>query len=187
MVGVKYRQQQEMEGELTSHSCLMLMAWVLILAGWMCAVCVNLCCAMFSHSHVQLFASPQSVAHQASVSMEFSRQEYQSGLTFLPPGDLPDPGIEPMSRVSPALAGGFFTIVPPGKPLCLFLPCEQVHQYNFSRFCIYMHQYRMFIFLFLTYFILSSSTSVQLIQNCSCFQLSNSPSQFMGSQRIGHD
>ena len=47
------------------------------------------------------------------MSMEFSRQEYWSGLPFPPPGDLPDPGIEPMS---PALAGGFFTTEPPEKP-----------------------------------------------------------------------
>ena len=41
--------------------------------------------------------------------MEFSRQEYRSELQFSPPGDLPDPGIEPSSSVSPALAGDFFT------------------------------------------------------------------------------
>ena len=41
--------------------------------------------------------------------MEFSRQEYWSGLPFPPPGDFPDPGINPMSLMSPALAGGFFT------------------------------------------------------------------------------
>ena len=44
---------------------------------------------------------------------EFSRQKDWSGLPFLTPGDLPDPGIEPMSLVSPALAGGFFTTMPP--------------------------------------------------------------------------
>ena len=48
--------------------------------------------------------------------MAFFRQEYWSGLPFAPPGDPPNPGIEPMSLVSPALAGGFFTNVPPGKP-----------------------------------------------------------------------
>ena len=47
--------------------------------------------------------------------MEFSRQEYWSGLPFPTLGDLPDPGIEPRSLVSPALAGRFFTTVPPGK------------------------------------------------------------------------
>ena len=49
--------------------------------------------------------------------MEFSRQEYWSGLPFPIPGDLPDPEIEPTSLESPALAGGFFSTVPPGKPL----------------------------------------------------------------------
>jgi len=44
--------------------------------------------------------------------MGFSRQEYWNGLPFLTPGDLPDPGIEPTSLVSPPLAGGFFTNVP---------------------------------------------------------------------------
>ena len=47
--------------------------------------------------------------------MEFSRREYWSGLPFPTPGDLPDPGIEPVSLVSPALAGGFFTSEPLGK------------------------------------------------------------------------
>ena len=57
--------------------------------------------------------------HQAPLPMEFSRQEYSSGLTFPPPGDLLDPGIKPVSLVSPALAGGFFTTEPPGKRLAL--------------------------------------------------------------------
>ena len=52
--------------------------------------------------------------HQAPLSMEFTRQEYKSGLPFPSPGDLPDPGIKP---VSPALAGRLFTTEPPGKPL----------------------------------------------------------------------
>ena len=62
------------------------------------------------------FATPRTVAHQAPLSKEFSRQEYWSGFPFPPPGNLPDPGIEPTSLVSPALAGGFFTIMPHGKP-----------------------------------------------------------------------
>ena len=56
---------------------------------------------------------PWTVDHQAPLSMDFSRQEYWSGLPFLPPGHLPYPGIEP---ASPALAGRFFTTQPPGKP-----------------------------------------------------------------------
>ena len=52
------------------------------------------------------------------LSMEFSRQEYRSGLPFPSPGDLSNPGIEPESPVSPALAGGFFITEPPGKDKC---------------------------------------------------------------------
>ena len=59
------------------------------------------------------FATPRTVARQDPLSMGFSRQEYWSGLSFPPPGDLPDPGIKP---TSPALAGGFFITEPPGKP-----------------------------------------------------------------------
>ena len=57
-------------------------------------------------SHVQIFATPWTVAHQAPLFMGFSRQEYWSGLPFPSAGDLPNPGIEPES---PALADGFFT------------------------------------------------------------------------------
>ena len=52
------------------------------------------------------------IAHQASLSMGFPRQEYWSRLPFPSPGDLPDLGIEPES---PSLAGGFFATEPPGK------------------------------------------------------------------------
>ena len=54
-------------------------------------------------------ATPWSVACQTPVSMEFSKQEYWSGLPFPSPGDLPDPGTKPESLKSPALAGRFFT------------------------------------------------------------------------------
>ena len=64
---------------------------------------------------VQLFAIPWTVTHQAPMSMGFSRQEYWSGLPFPTLWDLPDPGIEPAPLASPALTGGFFTAVPPGK------------------------------------------------------------------------
>ena len=57
----------------------------------------------------QLFAIPWTVAPQAPLSMGFSRQENRSGLPCLPPGDLPDTGIKPVSLKSPALAGGFLT------------------------------------------------------------------------------
>ena len=69
-----------------------------------------------SLSHVQLFVTPWTAAHQAPVSMEFSRQEYWSGFSVPTPGNLPDPGIESKSLESFALAGGFFTTAPCGKP-----------------------------------------------------------------------
>ena len=81
----------------------------------LCAcVCVCVCvhARAQSLSCAQLFATPWTVAHQAPLSMGFSRQEYWSGLPFLPPGDLPHPGIKP---ASPALADGFFTTEPPRK------------------------------------------------------------------------
>ena len=64
-------------------------------------------------SVVSNFVTPWTVAHQAPPSMGFSRQEYWSGLPCPPSGDLPNPGVKP---VSPALAGGFFTTEEPGKP-----------------------------------------------------------------------
>ena len=67
-------------------------------------------------SHVQLFAAPWTVVHQPPLSIEFSRQEYWSGLPFPPPVDLPNLGIKPVSPVSPVLASKFFTTEPPGKP-----------------------------------------------------------------------
>ena len=55
-------------------------------------------------SHVQLLVTPWTVAHQAPLPLEFSRQEYWIELLFLPPGDLPESGIEPGSPESPTLA-----------------------------------------------------------------------------------
>ena len=60
-------------------------------------------------SRVRLSASLWTVAYQAPLSMGFYRQEYWSGLSHPSPGDPPDPGIEPTSLMSPALAGAFFT------------------------------------------------------------------------------
>ena len=70
-------------------------------------------CSLFSRSvATDSFVTPWTVAHQAPLSMGFPSQEYW----HIPsPGDLPNPGIEP---TSPVLAGGFFSIEPPGKPSC---------------------------------------------------------------------
>ena len=65
---------------------------------------------MLSHlSCVRLCVMVWTVAHQAPLSVGFSRQECWSGLLCPPPGDLPEQGIEPVSLKSPAMAGGFFT------------------------------------------------------------------------------
>ena len=64
-------------------------------------------CMRSNFSLVQLFATLWTVAHPAPQSMGFSSQEYWSGLPCPPPGDLPDPRIEPL--MSPEVAGGFFT------------------------------------------------------------------------------
>ena len=77
-------------------------------AGGIC-----MCACMLSHfSHVQLFVTPWTTAHESPLSMGFSRQEYWSGWLCPPPGDLPDPKMEPKSFMSPALAGSFFTTSP---------------------------------------------------------------------------
>ena len=73
-----------------------------------------------THSCLTLCKPMESVAHQAPLSMGFSKQlsgEYRNGLPFPPPGDLPDPRIKPMSPASPPLEGEFFTSEPPGKPI----------------------------------------------------------------------
>ena len=76
----------------------------------------EICCCCHSFSHEvwsDSFMAPWTVAFQDPLFMEFSRQEHWSELPFPSPGDLPDPGVEPMP---PALAGGFFIIEPPEKP-----------------------------------------------------------------------
>ena len=80
-------------------------------------------------SHVRLFVTLWTVASQAPLSVEFSRQEPWSRLPFPAPGDLPNPGIEPESLASPALAGGFFTAESSGKPSCTLA------MYNTSNSC----------------------------------------------------
>ena len=73
---------------------------------------------LFSHEVMSdSFVTPRTEACPTPLSMGFPRQEYLSGLPFPSPRDLPYPGIEPISLVSPALAGGFFTTKPPKKPI----------------------------------------------------------------------
>ena len=96
---------------------------------------------MCTLSHSVVFGSfeiPWAVAHQAPLFIGFSRQEYWSGLPIPSPGNLPDPGIKPESSVAPALAGGFFTTEPPGKPfgMCVqsLMPLSpQVDVYRYAQ------------------------------------------------------
>ena len=76
------------------------------LHSWKTCVCAQ------SLTCVQLFVAPLTADHRPTVgscAWGFSKQEYQNGLPCPPPADLPNPGIEPKSLLSPALAGGFFT------------------------------------------------------------------------------
>ena len=84
---------------------------LLLTFSWSVCVCVCVCQLL---SHVQLFVTPGTVVCQAPLSMEFSGQEYYSGLPCPSAGDLPDPRIEPRS---PALQADSLLSEPPGKPL----------------------------------------------------------------------
>ena len=119
-------------------------------------------------SPVRLLAAPWTVACQAPLSMEFSRQEYHHGLPFSSLGDLPNPGIEP---ASPALAGGFFTTEPPGKPppcLTTFYSSVSIqvkafltHKSRFSFFVLYAYRTRCPASKYLHYY-------GDLISSCVC-------------------
>ena len=91
---------------------------------------------MLSHfSRVRIFATLRTVAHQAHLSMGFSRQEYWSGLPCPPPGGLSDTGIEPVSLMSPALAGRFFTTRATGKLRAACEPLVNISCHHSPRSC----------------------------------------------------
>ena len=79
-------------------------------------------CSVLSDS-----ATTWTVAHQAPLSMELSKQEYWSGLPFPSPGDLPHPGIKPVSPVSPALQADFSPTEPPRKLYVYFMNTYVYH------------------------------------------------------------
>ena len=90
-------------------------------------------------SHVQLCVKLWTLASQVPLSMGFSRQEYWSGLLFLPPGDLPSPGIKPECLPSLHWQAGSFPLVPPGEP-----PFKCIRLTNiFSRTTVWKHQFFM--------------------------------------------
>ena len=107
------------------------------------------CESMLSHfSCVQFLATLWSLAHQAPLSIGFSRQEYWSGLPWLSLGDLPKSGIELASLMSPALEDGFFTTSAiwksPGWPGSLHNYCTrnelitQIVTYDFTNICLFL-------------------------------------------------
>ena len=108
---------------------------------------LHLCCVSLENvqttcvcvlSRVWLFATPWlMLAHKAPLYTDFSRQEYQRRLPFPSPGDLSNTGTEPMSPASAALAGRFFTTLPPGKPIVL--PKRRAHIYweSFKPYCLH--------------------------------------------------
>ena len=95
---------------------------------------------LLSHfSRVRFFETPWTIAHQAHLSMGFSRQEHWSGLPFPSPGILPDLEIEPVSLMSPALAGVFFTTSAPWEapnPPYLFFLSQRI---VFALLCLFCH------------------------------------------------
>ena len=96
-------------------------------------------------SGVQLFATLWLVACQAPLSMGFSRQEYWNGLPCPPPGDLLNPGIEPASFTSPALAGRFFTTNTNWEvSFCIYL-YKHTH--------VYTHTYVMYLLVYLSMYV----------------------------------
>ena len=93
--------------------------WTVRTTLWLCA------CVPSSFSRVWLFATPWSVAHQAALSMGFPRWEYWSGLPCPPPGDLPDPGIEPLS---PALQVDSFPLSHWEPAMATFISISQMRK-----------------------------------------------------------
>ena len=97
------------------HSCCLSPSSAHFISHW--CVCVCVCTYTQLLSHIWLFGTPWTVAHQAPLSMRFPRQEYWSGLPYSPPGDLPDPGISLLCLLH--WQPSSLPLVPPGKPTCV--------------------------------------------------------------------
>ena len=135
-------------------------------------------------SCVQLFLILWTVTPQVPLSMRFFRQEYWSGLPFLYPGNLPDPGIEPVSpEPVSCIAGGFFTTESPGKPwayrnqqtsiIMLEQLGLQLSLMILTRACFFKVLYKLSqaIFLFiLLWFLISVALLFNTINTLSCFK-----------------
>ena len=117
--------------------------------------CVCVCVCVCVLSPVRLFVAPWIVAPQAPLSVEFPRQESWSRLPFPSLGELLDPGMEP---VSPALAGKFFTIEPPGKPTRAFPSSQLLLTFNKVRRAVKADNF--FLFFISTYLARNSCVCV---------------------------
>ena len=104
-----------------AHLPFVYLLWWDICSGLFRSDCLFPCASVQLLNHVPLSGTPWTVAHQAPLSKEFSRQNCWSRLPFPTLGDLPNPGIKPLSLASPALAGGFFTTAPLGKSFVFLL------------------------------------------------------------------
>lgn len=99
--------------------------------GKLLCSCIRVCAGVSSQSltSVKLFETPQIIAQQSPLPLEFFRQVHECGLPFSTSGDLCNSGIEPRSLVSPALSGRFFTTIP---ILGLYLHCPPGHPTEIS-------------------------------------------------------
>ena len=129
-----------------------------------------------SHSCVQLVATPQTVAHQAPLSMEFSRQEYGCGLPFPSPEDLPNPGIKPGS---PALQADSLPSEPLGKPQTLS------HVHTFTHNC-QMHKIQYIHNFFSLEFYLPLKKSVVSLALCDSQHLIECINKTLRSGNLSH-
>ena len=103
---------------------------------------MHACVGLLSRfSRVQLLGTPWTVAHQAPLSMGFSRPEFWSGLPFPPPGDLPDPGIELESPAFPSLQADSLQL----NQLCTH---THTHTHDFFRFFSLIGYYKVFPVLY---------------------------------------
>ena len=127
-------------------------SWLFFYNTYIC-VCMYACCVLGHFSRVQLFATPWTVALQASLSMGLPRQEYWNGLPYPPPGDLPDPGIKP--KVSPASQADSLLLSPRGSLCVSMCMCIYIYTYIYVCVCVYigrerecMHVYQVYIYVF---------------------------------------
>ena len=143
-------------------------------------------CMLSPFSHVRLFLTLWTVAHQAPLSVGFSRQEYWSGLPCPPPGDLPNPGIKLVSLMSSALAGRFFTTRANWEVPCsryqyfISVHCEIIFYYMGISFCLFIHQLMDIlscIKLFLLWLKLQTVTSYLSIILLSCYRAQVPPGE----------